>query len=67
MALTPVADAVANIPDSAVKQGGMTHLTFYWGIDGHPPAAEQRPRAYDFHFYLVPAAKIRSDGLQGSQ
>ena len=57
MAWPPVADAVANMPDSAVKQGGMTHLTFYWESDGHPPAAFMTPH-FDFHFYLVPAAEV---------
>ena len=57
MAWPPVADAVANMPDSALKQSGMTHMTFYWESDGHPPAAFMTPH-FDFHFYLVPAAEV---------
>jgi hypothetical protein len=57
MAWPPVADAVANMPDSALKQSGMTHLTFYWEADGHPPVAFMTPH-FDFHFYLVPASEV---------
>ena len=57
MAWPPVADAVANMPDSALKQSGLTHLTFYWEADGHPPGAFMTPH-FDFHFYLVPPAEV---------
>jgi hypothetical protein len=57
MTWPPVADAVANMPDSALKQSGLTHLTFYWEADGHPPRAFMTPH-FDFHFYLVPAAEV---------
>jgi hypothetical protein len=57
MAWPPVADAVANMPDSSVKQSGMTHLTLYWEADGHPPGAFMTPH-FDFHFYLVPPAEV---------
>ncbi len=57
MAWPPMADAVANMPDSSVKQSGMTQLTFYWEGDGHPPGAFMTPH-FDFHFNMVTPAEI---------
>jgi hypothetical protein len=59
MVWPPVADAVANMPDSSVKQSGMTHMTFYWEADGHPPVAFMTPH-FDFHFYLTSPAEVAS-------
>ncbi len=57
MAWPPVAGAVAFMPDSAIKQSGLTHLTFYWEGDGHPPGAFMTPH-FDFHFYTVPPSEV---------
>ena len=46
----PVPLAALDIPESAQKKGGLTHLTVYWEAMGHPPGPYMTPH-FDFHFY----------------
>jgi hypothetical protein len=45
--------AVVDMPEPAVRQTGVSHLTMYWEPMGHPPATYLVPH-FDFHFYLIP-------------
>jgi len=57
MAWPPVADAAADIPDSARSGTGFQLLSVNWEPHGHPPGAFLTPH-FDFHFYLIPAVEI---------
>lgn len=44
--------AVVDMPEPALRQNGLSHLTMYWEPMGHPPATYLVPH-FDFHFYLI--------------
>ncbi len=53
MAWPPVAAAMLAVPEAAQQQTGLTHLTMYWEVMGHPPGPYLTPH-FDFHFYTIP-------------
>jgi hypothetical protein len=50
----PTIGASIRLPEHAVEQKSLTHLTMYWEAMGHPPATFLVPH-FDFHFYLISA------------
>jgi hypothetical protein len=57
MAWPPEALLTLDMPESARQQGGLTHMTWFWEAEGHPPGAYLTPH-FDFHFYLIPPADV---------
>ncbi len=48
----PTIGAAVDMPEPALRQAGLSHLTMYWESMGHPPETFAVPH-FDFHFYLI--------------
>jgi len=63
----PHLEAAVDMPEPALRQNGLSHVTLNWEPMGHPPATYMVPH-FDFHFYLIsPDARLAIDCSQLSK